>query len=741
MDHTIPQEHSMSQEVKTCEICAAAQLQIFCNNCQISLCGKCDTEHRKGRLCSLHDKVLFPDLNKLLFPRCTIHQDQTCHSYCKQCDIPVCNKCKTQTHHDHHELIEMSHFVSTKLNEIKAEIEELLKKVIPWCRQTKADTASKLSMTEVKYDQMIHELEIHRKIWHQEVDGIFNSVMMKIRSEKEKSLRELQNHQSDLAQIYNVMYQTVQEDRDILMSKEAAIIAAHKSRLMDCSQFKTGPDIKIPILRTKTNKGRELSLQLENIEASLTQNSCVSNMMESISNETLPKDCICTSITNSTSNENVPSIPLCALSAPNGRPVAKSYSKVADSIAKATEKFLLIKQGDKSSLQRKIKEESTFTCPSSLGPSQVMSRTLDLHPTENMACSAVKTMEVSVIENTTRDRSKSLDHSKLNPVEELTKTILVAHRTKAEQKSLTERFSAIPLTNGQLLKKARVISSFSTGLENLTAVACYGNREAWICGETKVIKRLDIQGFQKNALLATCKYFPGDIAVTRNGELIYSNVNARTVTVVREEKTEILVQVTKGWHPCKLCCTSSGDILVAMFTSDDKNHKIVRYHEGKIIQEIEKVVNYENPLFQEGRHPVYITENTNGDICAADLNAEMVVVVDNRGKEKFRYNGTAAKRAKPFVPGPIMTDSSGHIIVSDQINDCLHILDKNGQFLGCIGDCGLDQPTGLSVDKEGRLWVGSYNTGNVKVIEYLKPRKSGPSQEQSLKFLHFNDKN
>uniref|UniRef100_A0A8W8LLR2 B box-type domain-containing protein n=1 Tax=Magallana gigas TaxID=29159 RepID=A0A8W8LLR2_MAGGI len=518
MDHSIPQEHSMSQEIKTCEICAAAQLQIFCNNCQISLCGKCDTEHRKGGLCGLHDKVLFPDLNKLLFPSCTIHQNQICHSYCKQCDIPVCNKCKTQTHHDRHELIEMAYFVSMKLNEIKAEIEELLKKVIPQCRQTKADTASKLSMTEVKYDQMIHELEIHRKIWHQEVDGIFNRVRMKIHSEKEKSLRELQNHQSDLAQIYNVMYETVQEDRDILMSKEAAIIAAHKSRMMDCLQLKPGPNIKIPILKTKINKGRELSLELVNIEASLTQNSSVSNMMECSSNETnLPKDSTCTSITNSTSNENVPSIPLCALSAPNGRPVSKSYSRVPDIIAKATKKLLLIKQGDKC-LQRKIKQESTFKCPSSLGPSQVMSRTLDLHPTENMACSAVKTMEVSVIKNTTRDRSKSLDQSKQNPVEELTKTILVDHHTKAEQKSLTERFSAFPLTNGQLLKKARVISSFPTGLENLTAVACYRSQEAWICGETKVIKRLDIQGFQKNALLATCKYFPGDIAVTRDAK-------------------------------------------------------------------------------------------------------------------------------------------------------------------------------------------------------------------------------
>lgn len=366
----------MSQEVKTCQICAAAQPQIFCYNCQISLCGKCDAEHRKGGLCGLHDKVLFPDLNKLLFPSCTIHQDQICHSYCKQCDIPACNKCKTQTHHDRHELIEMVLFVSLKLKEIKAEMEELLKKVIPQCRQTEADTASKLSMTEVKYNKMIQESEIHRKIWHQEVDSIFNRVRMKIHSEKEKSLRELQNHQSDLAKMYKIMQQTVQEDRDLLMSKEAAIIAAYKSRLMDCSQLQIGLDIKIPILKTKINKGRELSLELDNIKASLSQNSCVNDMTECISNETnLPKEC--TSIINSISNENVPSIPFCALSALNGRPASKPYSKVADSIAKATKKLLLIKQGDKC-LQRKIKRESTFRCSSSLGPSNVISRTL--HP-------------------------------------------------------------------------------------------------------------------------------------------------------------------------------------------------------------------------------------------------------------------------------------------------------------------------------------------------------------------------
>ena len=33
--------------------------------------------------------------------------------------------------------------------------------------------------------------------------------------------------------------------------------------------------------------------------------------------------------------------------------------------------------------------------------------------------------------------------------------------------------------------------------------------------------------------------------------------------------------------------------------------------------------------------------------------------------------------------------------------------------------CGLERPHGLSVDSEGRLWVGC-ESGKIEVIEYLK---------------------
>lgn len=61
-----------------------------------------------------------------------------------------------------------------------------------------------------------------------------------------------------------------------------------------------------------------------------------------------------------------------------------------------------------------------------------MLRILDLYFIENMVCSVVKTMEVSVIKNIIRDRLKFLDYFKLNLVEELIKIILVVYCIKVE---------------------------------------------------------------------------------------------------------------------------------------------------------------------------------------------------------------------------------------------------------------------------------------------------------------------
>ncbi|XP_056001161.1 uncharacterized protein LOC125653789 isoform X2 [Ostrea edulis] len=156
-----------------------------------------------------------------------------------------------------------------------------------------------------------------------------------------------------------------------------------------------------------------------------------------------------------------------------------------------------------------------------------------------------------------------------------------------------------------------------------------------------------------------------------------------------------------------------------MYTTDDSQYKIVRYQGHTVKQEIERDEDGE-PIYKGGKYALCVVENNNGDICASDGNADTVVVVNKSGRVRSRYDGTPARRKESFNPRHIATDSISQIIVTDIDNACLHILDQNRQFLRCVDNCGLDDPNGLSVDSEGRLWVGLYDSGEVKVIQYMK---------------------
>ncbi|XP_061179114.1 E3 ubiquitin-protein ligase TRIM71-like [Saccostrea echinata] len=273
-------------------------------------------------------------------------------------------------------------------------------------------------------------------------------------------------------------------------------------------------------------------------------------------------------------------------------------------------------------------------------------------------------------------------------------------------------------TMTKMLDKAKVIATISTHVKPTYCVACVGTGEVWVSGDNDIIKHFDIHGSLLDTVIFTGGGYPNDISVTRQGELIYSDSHSNTVKIVRNGKTETLVSLPNGWCPCGICCTRSGDILVTMSKTDYRRNKIVRYQDRAVKCEINEDEDG-TPILSPGSYLNYVTENVNGDICVSDSNAGKVVVVDKTGKVRFRYDGSPAKRKEPLDPLHIVTDSKGHIIVADENNDCLHILDQNGQFLRSVDNCGLNKPSGLSLDKMGRLWVGLKGSKDLKVIQYM----------------------
>ncbi|XP_062577975.1 E3 ubiquitin-protein ligase TRIM45-like [Saccostrea cucullata] len=174
----------------------------------------------------------------------------------------------------------------------------------------------------------------------------------------------------------------------------------------------------------------------------------------------------------------------------------------------------------------------------------------------------------------------------------------------------------------ELLDKARVVATIPTAVKPIWRVACVGDNAAWVSGDDILMRLVDIHGFVQDIVKTTSMEKPSDITVSRQGRLVYSDAKNKTVNIVRYGQTEVMLTIPKGWKPRSLCCTRLGDILVNLYNGGQ--NKIVRYQGKTLKQEIYKDDNNKD-IFKTGEYRLCIAENNNGDICASDLNADIVI--------------------------------------------------------------------------------------------------------------------
>ncbi|XP_062585784.1 uncharacterized protein LOC134247427 [Saccostrea cucullata] len=293
----------------------------------------------------------------------------------------------------------------------------------------------------------------------------------------------------------------------------------------------------------------------------------------------------------------------------------------------------------------------------------------------------------------------------------------LGYRMKTIQKS-PEAGSSTPVK--QLLDEPETVTTIDTGYEKLFSGACLSDEEIWTRGNEKTMKLYSInQGSILKSITTKSGNTSIDIAVTKTGDLVYTDYGDRTVNIVKNKKIEEVIKL-QNWKPDGVCSTSSGDLLVIMDSDDYKQTKVVRYS-GSTEKQTIQFDDKGKPLYSSGRYNTYyINENRNLDICMSDCGAKAVVVVNQAGETRFRYTGhTPAPKNQPFSPRGITTDSQSHILTADYNNDCVHIIDQDGQFLRYI-DCGLSEPRGLCIDTNDNVFIAQQANKQVKKIKYLK---------------------
>nr|XP_011443046.2 brain tumor protein [Crassostrea gigas] len=266
-----------------------------------------------------------------------------------------------------------------------------------------------------------------------------------------------------------------------------------------------------------------------------------------------------------------------------------------------------------------------------------------------------------------------------------------------------------------LLDVPRVVTAIDTGYRLLHGVTCLNDNEVWTQGNNKIINLYNLQGELVKSVQTKSGDIPNDIAVTRSGDLIYTDDNDESVNIVKNRQIDERIRL-QGWSHSNICVTSSDDLLVIMMSADKKHTKVVRYS-GVIEEQIIQYDDKGQPLYSSGDIK-YITENRNLDICVSDHKAGAVVVVNQAGKLRFTYTGPPSTPKEALHPVGITTDSQGQILTADRNKNRIHILDQDGQFLRFIDNCDLCTPWGLCVDTRDSLFVTECNTGKVKKIQY-----------------------
>eukprot|EP00105_Crassostrea_gigas_P000982 XP_011412975.1 PREDICTED: uncharacterized protein LOC105317856 [Crassostrea gigas] len=249
------------------------------------------------------------------------------------------------------------------------------------------------------------------------------------------------------------------------------------------------------------------------------------------------------------------------------------------------------------------------------------------------------------------------------------------------------------------------------GVDNICHITVDMSGKFWVSDSRGMLIHIDLQG--SPLLFAEMKSsgsYEGFHTTTRDGEMIYTEVNDKVVKRIAVDNTITEFTNTGYWTPLGIHSSHiNGDILEGM-VKKGVGAKVTRYTKtGKAIQNIEKSLGGKD-LY---KYPHFITENINGDICTSDFDQKAVVVVNESGQNRFSYLGQ-----ENLSPYAICTDLLGHILVCDGYSLTVLVLDKDCRLLSVSGD-KLYCNVAVCVDNESNLLVGQRNN-LVSVFKYLE---------------------
>jgi hypothetical protein len=139
----------------------------------------------------------------------------------------------------------------------------------------------------------------------------------------------------------------------------------------------------------------------------------------------------------------------------------------------------------------------------------------------------------------------------------------------------TEAVSSPPVK--PLKYKPQLTAIIDAGYKNLCHVCCFSEDEVWTCGDNNTLKLFNPRDDLLTSIQTKPRDMQGDIAVTQDGDHLYTDDWHKTVNIIKNNQTSIVIR-EPFWCPLCVCCSVAGDLIVFLVSDYwEQPSKVVRY--------------------------------------------------------------------------------------------------------------------------------------------------------------------
>lgn len=241
---TMDPEYSL-QDVVRCDICETSVPPYHCVMCSLNLCNDCKNHHISDLSEDSKEHHIVPFRSRRSVICCQKEHPSKVikKSYCKQCNIPICEECDSKDHCNH-EIIGFVEALESKRKSLRKDLQELEKSIYPkYCDITSSITNQKTKLDESSR-KLITAISEHGNDFHREIDNVVNKLKDDVDEMNSKNLAVLNKLEDEITNITSGIEQNVDELNKMLNSLDVDPVFTYKSRN---AEFRKLPQLSITL--------------------------------------------------------------------------------------------------------------------------------------------------------------------------------------------------------------------------------------------------------------------------------------------------------------------------------------------------------------------------------------------------------------------------------------------------------------------------------------------------------------